>query len=101
MMKGKELGNNFEKEFSRIFHQRYCPVLVSSLLLRSFQAGEIDIAGLEKRENRWILVLHELKNSQYPGNKQWQRLKRAQDYLSRVLDIESKLSVKFCQKDEA
>lgn len=99
-MKGKEQGTNFEKEFSRTFHQQHCPVLISSLLLRSHEAGQIDMAGLQKKTNGWFLILYELKGRVYPGRGQWIRLKKAQDYLSRVLEMESKLEVKFCQKAE-
>jgi hypothetical protein len=101
-MKWKDLGNSFEKDFSFSFHQSVCPVLLSSLLIRSIDAGQIDVAGLVKDKNskKWSLILYELKISQYPGRKQWERLRRTQDYLSRVLEMDAKLSVKFCQKDE-
>lgn len=99
-MNWKEQGNNFEKEFSLCFHQSCCPVLVSSLLLRSIDAGQVDVAGLYKKSNRWSLIIYELKSTQYPGAIQWRRLRRTQDYLSRVLEMDAKLSVKFCQKDE-
>lgn len=97
-MKGKDRGNHFEKEFSRVFHQKHCPVLVSSQLLRSNEAGQIDVAGLKKKTNGWFLILYELKGRVPPGARQWHRLRKAQDYLSRVLEMESKLEVKFCQK---
>lgn len=99
LMKSKERGDLFEKNFSRHFHQTHCPVLVSSLLLREQQAGQIDMAGLQKQVHGMVLVINELKFSQYPTTAQWLRLKKSQDYLSRVLDMEVKLSVKFCQKD--
>ncbi len=97
-MKWKERGSNFEKYFSQSFHQRCCPVLISSLVLRSNLAGQIDMAGLEKKSNSWCLILYELKCSIYPDAAQWRRLRLAQDYLSRVLEMEVKLQVKVLPK---
>lgn len=100
-MKRKELGNNQEKVFSLKLHSLHTPVLISSLLLRSVNAGQIDVSCCMKNNQSWVLVLYEVKTSQYPSNVQWGRLKRAQDYLSRVLEMGVKLEVKFCQKAEA
>ncbi len=91
-------GDRFEKEFSLIAHRGHLPVLISSQLLRSMNAGQIDVAGLTRKNKSWVLCLFELKSCHYPSVNQWIRLKRSQDYLSRVLDIETKLEVKFCQK---
>ncbi|MDD4976561.1 MAG: hypothetical protein PHY93_19550 [Bacteriovorax sp.] len=93
-------GDKLEKDFSATLHKSYLPVLVSSKILRSLNAGQIDMAGLSKKNQSWVLSLFEVKSSQYPSAYQWRRLLRAQDYLSRVLEIDTKLEVKFCQKDE-
>lgn len=93
-------GDKLEKDFSVDLHRTYLPVLISSQLLRSFNAGQIDVAGLKKINQSWVLSLFEVKSSQYPPAHQWRRLLRAQDYLSRVLEISTLLEVKFCQKDE-
>lgn len=93
-------GDKVEKDFSEFFHKRHRPVLISSLLLRSHNAGQIDIAGLVKKNNEWTLLLYELKSTQAPGWNQRMRLLRSQDYLSKVLGMGVKLEVKFCQKDE-
>ncbi len=99
-MQWKEQGSNFEKEFSKTFHSQHCPVLISSLLLRAQQAGQVDIAGLKKKPNGWFLILYELKSGVHPGRRQWARLRCAQDYLSKILEMESKLEVKFCKNAE-
>lgn len=93
-------GDKLEKDFSATLHRSYLPVLVSSQILRSFNAGQIDVAGLSKRNQSWVLSLFEVKSSQYPAAHQWRRLLKAQDYLSRVLEVDTLLEVKFCQKDE-
>ncbi len=95
-------GEQLEQVFSREFHQKCLPVLISSQLLRSINAGQVDLAGLykNKKNKSWVLSLIEVKSTQYPSKRQWSRLLKAQDYLSRVLEIETKLEVKFCQKDE-
>jgi hypothetical protein len=97
----KKKGSQFEKEFSFLAHKIHLPVLISSQLLRSLNAGQIDVAGLSLKKNKaWVLLLFEVKSRQYPSLIQWQRLRRTQDYLSKVLEIETKLEVKFCQKDD-
>ena len=93
-------GDKLEKEFSATIHKSHLPVLISSQIVRSLNAGQVDVAGLSKINQSWVLTLFEIKSSQYPSNQQWRRLLRAQDYLSRVLGIDTKLEVKFCQKDE-
>lgn len=92
-------GDIAESRGSLHFHHKGVPVLVSALLLRSQNLGQIDIAILEKNfQKAWVLKIIETKSSIYPGKLQLFRLRKTQDYLSRVLDMESKLEVKFCQK---
>ena len=92
-------GDILESSKSQFFHQKGVPTLVSSLLLRSQNLGQIDIAYLEKKANKsWVLRIIESKSSMYPSHIQMMRLRKTQDYLSKVLDMESKLEVKFCQK---
>ena len=93
-------GDSLEKLLSASIHQTYLPVLISSKILRSLNAGQIDLAGLSKNKKSWVLSLFEVKSSRYPSKRQWVRLLRAQEYLSKILEIDTKLEVKFCQKDE-
>lgn len=98
-------GDIAESDFSREFHKQYVPFLISSSLLRSMNLGQIDIAYVKKivqgsscSQRPWRLYLIEVKSSHYPVRSQMTRLLKTQEYLSRVLEIESKLEVKFCQK---
>ncbi|MGZ3790108.1 MAG: hypothetical protein ACXVLQ_16345 [Bacteriovorax sp.] len=93
-------GDKFEKDFSLEIHQIQRPVLISSLLLRSINAGQVDVAGLTRKKSEWLLHLYEVKTGHGPAGEQWRRLLRAQDYLSKVLEMGVKLEVKFCQKDD-
>lgn len=93
-------GDKLERDYSISIHRSHLPVLVSSKLLRSMNAGQIDLAGLSKINKSWVLTIFEIKSLHYPSMKQWQRLRRTQDYLSRSLGIDTKLEVKFCQKDQ-
>ena len=93
-------GDRLEQGYSSIIHQSGVPVLVSSLLLRSLNAGQVDLAKLSKNKKSWVLLLYEVKYSQNPSKLQLMRLWRAQDYLSKVLGLETKLELKFCQKDQ-
>lgn len=94
-------GDMLESDWSYIIHRnpQHVPALISSLVLRSHNLGQIDVAYLKKnKDEKWVIAIIETKFSQYPSMLQMQRLRRAQDYISRVLDVESKLEVKFCQK---
>jgi hypothetical protein len=94
-------GDLLEAEWSGTYHNnKNCvPALISSLVLRSHNLGQVDVAYLEKnKENKWVIKIIETKFSQFPSGFQMKRLRGAQDYISRVLDVESKLEVKFCQK---
>ena len=93
-------GYDFEKSFSELAHSENVAVLVSSNLLRSLNLGQIDVACLKKEQGRNKLFLYECKSTLFPKRVQWVRLLRTQDYLSRLLAIETKLEVKFCQKDQ-
>lgn len=94
-------GDIAESESSRFFHKKGVPVLVSSLVLRSQNLGQIDVSYLEKKaEKTWVLKIIEMKSSLYPSRQQLFRLLKTQDYLSKVLEMEAKLEVKFCQKDD-
>ena len=94
-------GDTLESRFSKNFHKNGVPFLVSPLLLRSQNLGQIDVALLEKNSSKlWFVRIVELKSCQALSKRQYLRLKKTQDYLSRVLDIEVKLEVNFCQKDD-
>lgn len=94
-------GDIAESKSSRFFHRKGVPVLVSPLVLRAQNLGQIDVSYLEKRaEKTWVLKIIEMKSSLYPGRQQIFRLLKTQDYLSRVFEMEAKLEVKFCQKDD-
>lgn len=91
-------GDWNELQWSLFYHQKHIPFLISSKLLRAVGAGQIDVAFIEKQRN-WRASLIEIKNKSHPTAKQWQRLRKSQEYLSRILEIETILKVKFCQKD--
>jgi hypothetical protein len=91
-------GDEIESLQSLFFHKKNLPVLISSKVLREIGAGQVDLAYMQKKDN-WVLTLVEVKASSYPSSKQLQRLRKSQDYLSKVLECETILSVKFCQKD--
>lgn len=93
-------GEFQEASLSEKYHTKNCAVLVSPLVLRSMDLGQIDLAYLSKNKRGVRLHLIEVKSSRYPSRGQQRRLLRTQDYLSKVLNIESILEVKFCQKDD-
>ena len=92
-------GDIQESKFSKSMHRLGVPTLVSPMVLRSLNLGQIDVAYLQKKSNQtWVLRIIESKSSISPSIFQMKRLKKTQDYLSRVLDMEALLEVNFCQK---
>lgn len=92
-------GDILEAQASKYFHRECVPALVSSLILRSKNLGQIDVAYLERDHKKiWVLKIVETKSSVYPSRNQMMRLRRTQDYLSRLLEMAAILEVKFCKK---
>lgn len=100
MQKGDmQKGNMLEASASKYFHRQCVPALVSSMILRSQNLGQVDIAYLERDlKKTWVLKIVETKYSRYPSKHQMMRLRRTQDYLSRLLEMAAILEVKFCKK---
>lgn len=94
-------GEFLESRYSIYYHFRNTPFLISPLLLRSLDLGQIDLAYLKKEKNHQQIFLIEVKNSLYPSHQQMKRLQKTQEYLSQVLNIETKLAVKFCKKRDS
>ena len=81
--------------FSRTFHSEGCPLLVSPLILRTRNLGQIDLARVRKDKNDWILEIAEVKSSLI-GQEQFlrsqkMRLISAQKFLSGIFGFKSKL----------
>ncbi len=94
-------GDIHESDSSFDLHHLGVPALISSLVLRSQNLGQVDVAYLQKSFSKsWVLYLIEVKSSQYPTVFQMKRLRRTQDYLSQVLEMPAKLEVKFCKKGQ-
>ena len=94
-------GDILESDFSKSMHQLGVPALVSPMVLRSLHLGQIDVAYLQKTSNKtWVLKIIEAKYSVSPSVSQMKRLRKTQDYLSRVLDMPAKLEVNFCKKSD-
>jgi hypothetical protein len=91
-------GDLHEKESSLLYHQKFIPFLISSKILREIDAGQIDIAYIQTIKPLRISLI-EVKSQSPPSQIQRRRLRKTQDYLSRVLECETILKVKFCQKD--
>ena len=94
-------GDILESDYSKEMHQLGVPALISPLLLRSLNLGQIDVAYIQKAsDKKWLLKIIESKSSLSPPKGQMFRLRKTQDYLSRVLEMEALLEVKFCKKDD-
>lgn len=104
MKKGDMLEARVSSEiFQSHQNSQIVPALISSLVLRSLNLGQVDIVYLESeniKTKKWVIRIIETKFSMGPSEMQMRRLRRTQDYLSRILEFESKLEVKFCQKDD-
>lgn len=82
-------GLDFELRFTRSFHQKGLPVLVSPLILREMGLGQVDAARLTQKR----LELCELKLYGELSPKQKARLVRSANYLGELLDKEVVLTL--------
>ena len=82
------------------YHSLGTPCLVSSVILRSRDLGQIDVAYLQKKDTNWQLQIIEVKSKFHPSSKQMRRLVKAQDFLARVLEMETHLKVNFCKNEQ-
>lgn len=82
------------------YHSLGTPCLVSSVVLRSRELGQVDVAYLQKKDTSWQLQIIEVKSKIHPSPKQMKRLLKAQDFLARILEMETHLKVNFCKNDQ-
>ena len=82
-------GQVFEKSVTHTLHQKYCPVLVSSQLLRSYNCGQIDVAYW----HQGVLYICEVKCSGTVSAKQKVRLYRSANFISKLLGVTVKIQL--------
>lgn len=88
------LGQKFEQEISKDFHQRGIPILISPMLLRKKGLGQIDLAHLVNNK----VIVYEIKSSRigkqslYRG-KQITRLRRSTFWLARIFKKHAQLKI--------
>ncbi|MBG08659.1 MAG: hypothetical protein CME68_07865 [Halobacteriovoraceae bacterium] len=94
-MKTFDVGLKEELRWSRFFHERGVPVLVSQDLLRKRGLGQVDVCFFKKERGRIILKLIEVKSSPHTffSQKQRRRLLGACSFLSKVFNVPSSLSL--------
>ncbi len=92
-------GMIFEKNFSLSFHSRNVALLISPKLLRKYQLGQVDMAKVELNHYMDIQKVHcvELKYQSIPSKLQQVRLIKATNYLSQLLEVETKFTIKLCK----
>ena len=87
-LKSISKGELFERQVSLYYHQKYLPVLISSLLLRSYGCGQVDLSYLKFKN----LYLCELKSGRsILTGEQRKRLHKSQELLSQLLDLDTLL----------
>ncbi len=74
-----------ESEASLFLHQQAVPLLLSSLVLRFYQCGQMDVAGFTHPSQ---LILAEIKHTPWLKGAQYHRLRRTQDFLTRVFQCQ-------------
>ncbi|MBF0300790.1 MAG: hypothetical protein HQK51_18925 [Oligoflexia bacterium] len=82
------LGNQIERDFSKTFHQKGIPILVSPLFLRDYGCGQIDFCRMNINKNGEMSAqLVEIKSSSNLSRKQYLRIKKSINLLSQILSI--------------
>jgi len=88
----------FERQVSRVFHENGLPVLVSSLFLRSLQAGQADLVRYFPRER--VVELWEVKSGKSKISElQKRRLGQSLRLLSAIFRSRGKMSL--CEEVKA
>jgi hypothetical protein len=83
-------GEILELKHSRHVHQNFIPVLISSKFLRSFQCGQIDLAGFKNK----TLYLFEVKSKpEAISTRQMKRLNLSLTLLCEVFNAEGKITI--------
>ncbi len=97
-MSKKMIGDRAEKIASKKYHQKYRALLISSKLLRRLNCGQVDIAYVDKN---FETTLVEVKSNRSIGvfKEQRKRLKRTQDYLSKLFNRNVYLVLKHQEID--
>lgn len=86
-------GAWLELKYSQFFHHDHIPCLISPLVLRDMNMGQIDLAFLTKKNGKFVINIAEIKRSMFPSKKQLLRLKRSVSFLADVLEMESNFFV--------
>lgn len=88
-------GVELEKKYSKDFHAKGVPLLISPALLRERNLGQIDLARITKQKNGFFLEIGEVKSSligcEVYEFRQRQRLLKAQQFLSSLFGFSSKV----------
>lgn len=88
-------GLKAEIECSHAFHADGIPLLISPLLLRSRDMGQVDLARLRKLEWEWVIEIGEVKSSMMGAESmlrsQRNRLFSTQRFLSGLFSSRSRL----------
>ena len=77
--------SHLEVKVSNHFHRIAVPVLISQVMLRRYNAGQVDVAFFYKSK----VFLVEVKNAKYPAYRQIKRLRESQSLLSRIFNCET------------
>lgn len=80
-------GLSLELRKSVAVHQKLVPVLISSAMLRRIGCGQIDLCGIEKLGEQFLIRVYEVKSSGYVSATQRRRLYRSAHFLSQYFDI--------------
>lgn len=73
-------GKNLELEWSQKIHEVGIPLLISSLVLRNYSAGQVDLARIHKKS----VQLFEVKSQGFPHGRQLSRLKKSADWMGQI-----------------
>ena len=91
----KNSGLTSELTFSESFHREGIPLLVSSVLLRKRNLGQVDLVRLKKDPTGWVVEVGEVKSSEMGifsmERNQKQRIFSTQNFLAMIFGYRTKL----------
>ena len=87
----QNVGATKEKKYSKMYHGRCVPLLISPLVLRDYQCSQIDVSWMEKcLAGSWKIHLLEVKSGRRIGGSQLRRLKNS----AKLLGLTTGVSVR-------
>ena len=80
-------GEDLELKYSTMVHTEGVPLLLSPLVLRSYNLGQVDLAVIKDVCGEKLIVCYEIKKYMGITKRQIRRVKRSATFLSHLINL--------------